>query len=67
MPSPYPAEYDTFAHAYPDDLADALLKVEHRLGKEREEEPVSLEDRLHTVENLLVDLLARVPLPVKVK
>ena len=64
MPSTYPADYDTLALAYPRDIANAIVKMQHRLGKEQERAPDSVEDRLHTVENLLIDVLSRITLPI---
>lgn len=63
MPSPFPTEYDRFVYSKPPDLADAVRKLERRVGKTREDEPASLEERLHTVEELLIDALVRLTLP----
>lgn len=50
------------AKDYPRDKV--LNALQERVGSLRDSEPSSIEDRLYTVEMLLVDVLSRVQLPV---
>ena len=63
MPSPFPLDYDKFVYTKPPDIADAVRKLQLRVGKTAENDPISLEERLHTAEELLADVMVRMTLP----
>lgn len=63
MPTLYPGAYDTFTFSRARDLGAAIVALESRVGKQREDMPESVEDRLYHLEMLMLDVLLRMERP----